>query len=286
MTLQLIDLGAFKSPSLRNVEVTAPYGHDGRFATLASVIDHYSDNAISDRTAGYGIPISPLKFTASEKAALTAFLKTFTDGAFLSDAKFANPFRTSAVQAVDAGSVIDTAIPRVPQPDFRRAAANLGPVFDRLVWFDANEDDLLARDELPERMEGLVDRGDKDQDGVLSRAEVASLVNARVPVRSRSVVAGPKRATLIDVIVDLKLPAETHQRALAVLNAAPNVKTLNLGSKGSLGDLQAALREVLDDEDYENFIAAATRASASPFARTMTIGGMPAISGNVASGVQ
>jgi cytochrome c peroxidase len=92
VTLRADDLGSFKSPSLRNVEVTAPYGHDGRFATLEALIDHYSDNAILDPNLGYMMPVGPLKFTASEKAALTAFLKTLTDPTFLSDPKFANPF--------------------------------------------------------------------------------------------------------------------------------------------------------------------------------------------------
>jgi cytochrome c peroxidase len=92
VTLRGADLGAFKSPSLRNVEVTAPYGHDGRFATLDALIDHYSENAIVDPNLGYVMPVGPLKFTASEKAALAAFLKTLTDRTFLSDPRFANPF--------------------------------------------------------------------------------------------------------------------------------------------------------------------------------------------------
>jgi cytochrome c peroxidase len=92
VTLRVADLGSFKSPSLRNVEVTAPYGHDGRFATLDALIDHYSENAISDPNLGYVVPVGPLKFTASEKAALVAFLKTLTDRKFLSDPKFSNPF--------------------------------------------------------------------------------------------------------------------------------------------------------------------------------------------------
>ena len=92
VTLRARDLGSFKSPSLRNVEVTAPYGHDGRFATLEALIDHYSDNAIVDPNLGYVVPVGPLKFTTSEKAALTAFLKTLTDRAFLADPKFGNPF--------------------------------------------------------------------------------------------------------------------------------------------------------------------------------------------------
>ena len=92
VTLRAADLGSFKSPSLRNVEVTAPYGHDGRFATLDALIDHYSDNAIVDPNVGYMVPVGPLKFTASEKAALVAFLKTLTDRSFLTDPRFSNPF--------------------------------------------------------------------------------------------------------------------------------------------------------------------------------------------------
>jgi cytochrome c peroxidase len=92
VTLHATDVGSFKSPSLRNVEVTGPYGHDGRFATLDALIDHYSENAILDPNVGYVVPVGPLEFTASEKAALIAFLKTLTDRTFLSDAKFANPF--------------------------------------------------------------------------------------------------------------------------------------------------------------------------------------------------
>jgi cytochrome c peroxidase len=92
VTLRAADLGSFKSPSLRNVGVTAPYGHDGRFATLDAVVDHYSDNAILDPNLGYMIPVGPLKYTASEKAALIAFLRTLTDQSLLTDARFSNPF--------------------------------------------------------------------------------------------------------------------------------------------------------------------------------------------------
>ena len=92
VTLRPLDLGSFKSPSLRNVEVTAPYGHDGRFATLDALIDHYSDNAIMDPNLGYLAPVGPLKFTGSEKAALIAFLKTLTDRTLLTDPRFSNPF--------------------------------------------------------------------------------------------------------------------------------------------------------------------------------------------------
>lgn len=81
----------FKVPSLRNVEKTAPYMHDGRFGTLEAVLDHYSsgvqDSPTLDLTlkpAGHlGIPLS-----ASEKQQLIAFLKTLTDYEYLSDSRF------------------------------------------------------------------------------------------------------------------------------------------------------------------------------------------------------
>ena len=85
------EVGFFKSPSLRNVEVTGPYMHDGRFATLEAVLDHYSSGG--NKHPNKDIRVQPLNLTASEKAALIAFLKTLTDPYFLSDPRFSDPFR-------------------------------------------------------------------------------------------------------------------------------------------------------------------------------------------------
>ncbi len=100
--------GKFKAPPLRNVERSAPYMHDGRFETLEQVVDHYSDGvhahanvslAFADEksvTATFG-STSGFKFTAEQKAALVAFLKTLTDEDFVSDPRFSDPFiRTEA----------------------------------------------------------------------------------------------------------------------------------------------------------------------------------------------
>ena len=91
ITLKPGDLGHFKSPSLRNVEVTGPYMHDGRFTTLEAVLDHYSSGGKNHPNKD--IRVQPLNFTASEKAALVAFLKTLTDKTFLTDPKFSDPFQ-------------------------------------------------------------------------------------------------------------------------------------------------------------------------------------------------
>ena len=93
ITLNPADLGHFKSPSLRNVEVTGPYMHDGRFATLEAVLDHYSSGGRNHPNRD--IRVQPLHFTESEKAALIAFLKTLTDPTFLTDLRFSDPFRAA-----------------------------------------------------------------------------------------------------------------------------------------------------------------------------------------------
>lgn len=93
----------FKVPTLRNIELTAPYMHDGRFKTLEEVIDHYSDNvkqhpnlhfrlSIVDDGPPGGIP-TELDLDQREKDALVAFLKTLTDKSILTDRKYSDPFR-------------------------------------------------------------------------------------------------------------------------------------------------------------------------------------------------
>ncbi len=93
------DMGLFKSPSLRNVELTAPYMHDGRLKTLADVLDHYSSKVkahpnLHSRLAGRfdGTP-RQMNLTSSQKRALIAFLKTLTDHEFVKDPRFSDPFK-------------------------------------------------------------------------------------------------------------------------------------------------------------------------------------------------
>jgi cytochrome c peroxidase len=75
------DRGRFKVPTLRNIEVTAPYMHDGSLATLEDVVAHYvQGGAQSERQSAL---VRPLDLTTDEQAALIAFLRTLTDDAFL-----------------------------------------------------------------------------------------------------------------------------------------------------------------------------------------------------------
>ena len=91
VTLNTTEVGLFKSPSLRNVEFTAPYMHDGRFSTLEAVIDHYNQGVKSHPNLD-GRMRRGLNLSNAEKSALVAFLKTLSDQKFLTDPKFSNPF--------------------------------------------------------------------------------------------------------------------------------------------------------------------------------------------------
>jgi cytochrome c peroxidase len=87
----------FKAPSLRNVGLTGPYMHDGRFTSLAQVVDFYDHGiqqgpALDDRLRQGGHP-QRLHFDAADRAALVAFLNTLTDRKLTTDPRFGNPFR-------------------------------------------------------------------------------------------------------------------------------------------------------------------------------------------------
>ncbi len=91
-------VGVFKIPSLRNVALTAPYMHDGRFATLEDVINHY-DSGIQ-RSPNLDFVLQQwdndeairLGLTDVEKSTLVAFLHTLTDLSYMSDERFSDPF--------------------------------------------------------------------------------------------------------------------------------------------------------------------------------------------------
>jgi len=86
------DRGRFRTPTLRNIALTAPYMHDGSIATLDAVLDHYaaggrSDNAFkSERLRGF-------ELSAEERAEVLAFLGALSDEAFVCDAALSDPWR-------------------------------------------------------------------------------------------------------------------------------------------------------------------------------------------------
>jgi len=83
--------GRFRTPTLRNIAVTAPYMHDGRFATLGAVIDHYSSGGAP--SASRSALVRGFAVTEREKADLIAFLESLTDTEFLEDPLLADPWK-------------------------------------------------------------------------------------------------------------------------------------------------------------------------------------------------
>lgn len=89
------DRGKFKVPSLRNIAVTAPYMHDGRFQTLEEVIDHYNEGIRESSTTDPTVlntKDTGLFLTDQDKEDLINFLKTLTDESFLNEPSFQDPF--------------------------------------------------------------------------------------------------------------------------------------------------------------------------------------------------
>ena len=78
------DNGKFKTPSLRNIAITGPYMHDGRFATLEQVVAHYSNGIVQSPTLDPGLARQQggVHLSAADQAALVAFMKTLTDNTF------------------------------------------------------------------------------------------------------------------------------------------------------------------------------------------------------------
>ena len=85
------DRAKFKIPTLRNIEVTGPYMHDGRFTTLEEVIEHYNNGVQNSSTvdpALLGTTSTGLMLDAQEKIDLVNFLKTLTDYTFLNNPEY------------------------------------------------------------------------------------------------------------------------------------------------------------------------------------------------------
>jgi cytochrome c peroxidase len=108
--------GRFKVASLRNIALTAPYMHDGRFDTLQQVINHYSHGIQNNPGLdpilrnNNGQPIRP-NFNPQETQALVAFLNTLTDQSLMTDERFSDPFPLAAPTSVTLRPVETAAHP-------------------------------------------------------------------------------------------------------------------------------------------------------------------------------
>lgn len=99
VTQNSLDDAKFKVPSLHNIAETAPYMHDGRFANLDDVVEHYNSGVQAHPNLDNRLKLPNsnlprrLNLTANEKTALVDFLKTLTNNDFLTDEKFSDPFK-------------------------------------------------------------------------------------------------------------------------------------------------------------------------------------------------
>ncbi|MCB0795580.1 MAG: c-type cytochrome [Flavobacteriales bacterium] len=94
ITGNAFDMGLFKTPTLRNIALTAPYMHDGRFATLEEVIEHYNEGGHPSPTVDPFMKFTgpeTLELDQQERQQIMAFLNALTDMEFVNDARFQDP---------------------------------------------------------------------------------------------------------------------------------------------------------------------------------------------------
>jgi cytochrome c peroxidase len=84
------DNGKFRTPTLRNIALTSPYMHDGRFNTLAQVLDQYNRGGFHNPTQD--TLIHPLHLSQAQMDDIVAFLESLTDSNFVTRKEFSNPF--------------------------------------------------------------------------------------------------------------------------------------------------------------------------------------------------
>lgn len=95
VTGNITDIGKYKTPTLRNIELTSPYMHDGRFLTLEEVVEFYNNDV---QISSYTDPIMTkpgkefgLQLSVQDKADLVSFLKALTDTSFINNPSFSHP---------------------------------------------------------------------------------------------------------------------------------------------------------------------------------------------------
>jgi len=88
------DIGAYRAPTLRNIEFTGPYMHDGRFKTIDEVINFYSQHVVKSPYVNplmHHVNDGGVQLAPSEKADLKAFLLTLSDNSFITNPEFSKP---------------------------------------------------------------------------------------------------------------------------------------------------------------------------------------------------
>ena len=80
----------FRVPSLRNIFLTNPYGHDGRFTTISEVLAHYSRGIVQSPTLDSSLR-KGIEITENDRFYLISFLSTLTDSSFVSNPLYSDP---------------------------------------------------------------------------------------------------------------------------------------------------------------------------------------------------
>jgi cytochrome c peroxidase len=88
----------FKVPTLRNIQFTFPYMHDGRFKTLTEVVKYYNSEIVQGKTVAKQLK-KPMNLSPNERTEIVAFLKTLTDNEFLFNPRFSYPVEKNPIGA-------------------------------------------------------------------------------------------------------------------------------------------------------------------------------------------
>ena len=170
------------------------------------------------------------------------------------------------------------------------AGASEEDIVARVMSFDRDADGKVAREELIERMKGLLTRGDADGDGALDGNEIRTLARTPASAGGRGGAFPamyqlpadswfPSRSHIEGAITDLKLESEAHGRALAVVDA--HQQTLKVAAQAAADHLLRDLASVLTTQQLADFKTALERPGPRNFMRLRVLAGDASVSGGV-----
>jgi len=133
------DMGRFKTPNLKNVALTAPYMHDGRFETLEDVVDFYSEGIQNHPSSTFNnsdhylesipdsnaLPFAGFEYNDPQKLALVAFLEKLTDENVINNPIYSDPFELVATTE-DTSLPTDAAVTVGPNPMRSHSTVDFG----------------------------------------------------------------------------------------------------------------------------------------------------------------
>jgi hypothetical protein len=151
-----------------------------------------------------------------------------------------------------------------------RPALTVDQVVERLMAFDKNKDGKVTADELPERMQHLIALGDANKDGALDKDEIRNLANGLEAFIGLATPAGPPgpgpgglaSVDLRRALDDMRLTSTAKDKAAQLLKAHDD--KLRRLQELARAELVMEMKEILNEEDYKSFKAAARRRPGPP----------------------